>query len=88
MLVFHLTLSTLNVSYIGQFHRAHPTGELESITFYLQNPIMSTSLQYLVHFIQQELLEIIYYNTRVQSAIIKQWNKHLAETIQGSVCAH
>ena len=33
---------------------------------------------------QQEFLEIIYYNNRVQSAIIK-WrneNKHLAETIQ------
>ena len=45
------------------------------------------SLQYLVNFIQQEFLEIIYYNTRVQSAIIKQWNenKHLAEAIQGSV---
>ena len=51
---------------------------------------MSTSLQYLVYFIQQEFLEIIYYNTRVQSAIIKHQNKnkHLAETIQGSVCAH
>ena len=50
---------------------------------------MSTSLQYLVHFIQQEFLGIIYYNTRVQSAIIKQRNenKHLAETIQGSICA-
>ena len=42
---------------------------------------MSTSLQYLVNFIQQEFLKIIYYNTRVQSAIIKQRNKnkHLAE---------
>ena len=51
---------------------------------------MSTSLQYLVHFIKQEFLEIIYYNTKVQSAIIKQQNKnkHLAETIQGSICAH
>ena len=45
---------------------------------------MSTSLQYLVYFMQQEFLEIIYYNTRVQSAIIKQQNenKHLAEMIQ------
>ena len=50
---------------------------------------MSMSLQYLVHFIQ-EFLEIIYYNTRVQSAIIKQRNenKHLAEMIQGSIYAH
>ena len=48
------------------------------------------SLQYLVYFIQQEFLEIIYYNTGVQSAIIKQQNenKHLAEMIQESVCAH
>ena len=30
-LVFHQTLSTPKVSYIGQFRRAHPTGELESI---------------------------------------------------------
>ena len=36
---------------------------------------MSTSLQYLVHFMQQEFLEIIYYNIRVQSAINKQQNK-------------
>ena len=36
---------------------------------------MSTSLEYLVHFIQQEFLEIIYYNIRVQSAIIKQQNE-------------
>jgi hypothetical protein len=33
---------------------------------------MSTSLQYLVHFIQHRVSEIIYYNTSVQSAIIKQ----------------
>ena len=51
---------------------------------------MSTSLQYLAHFIQQEFLEIIYYNTKVQSVIVKQQNenKHLAEMIQGSVYAH
>ena len=51
---------------------------------------MSTSLQYLVHFKQPEVLKIIYYNTRVQSAIIKQRNenKHLVEMIQGSVYAH
>ena len=51
---------------------------------------MRTSLQHLVYFIQQEFLEIIYYNTRVQSTIIKQRNenKHLVKTIQGSVCAH
>ena len=48
------------------------------------------SLQYLVHFTQQEFMEIIYYNTRVQSAIIKQQNenKHLAKMIQGSGYAH
>ena len=42
---------------------------------------MRTSLQYLVYFRQPDFLEIIYYNTRVQSAIIKQRNKnkHLAE---------
>ena len=51
---------------------------------------MSTSLQYLVYFIQLEFFEIIYYNTRVQSVIIKlrNENKHLAEMIQGSVYAH
>ena len=42
---------------------------------------MNMSLQYLVHFIKQEFLEIIYYNNMVQSAIIKQRNenKHLAK---------
>ena len=34
-------------------------------TFYLQNPIMSMSLQYLVYFIQHRVLKIIYYNARV-----------------------
>ena len=67
-----------------------PRENSKQSTFYIQNPIMSTSFQYLVHFIQQELLEIIYYNTKVQSAIIKQRNKnkYLAKMIQGSVCAH
>ena len=79
-LVFRWTLSTSKVSYIGQFRQAQPKGELKQSTFYHQDPIMSTSLQYLDHFIQQEFLEIIYYNTRVPSAIIKQQNKnkHLA----------
>ena len=51
---------------------------------------MSMGLQYLVHFKQQEFLKIIYYNTWVQSAIIKRRNenKDLAEMIQGSVYAH
>jgi len=71
-LVFHLTLSTLKISYIGQFRRAHPKGELEQSTFSIQDPIMRMSLQYLVHFIQHRVLKIIYYNTKVQSAIIKQ----------------
>ena len=67
-----------------------PKKNLKPSISYIQNPIMSTSLQYLVHFIQQEFLEIIYYNTRVQSAIIKQRNenKHIAKMIQGYVCAH
>ena len=49
---------------------------------------MSMNLQYLVHFIKQEFLEIIYYNIRVQSMIIKQRNKnkHLAETIRIRLC--
>jgi hypothetical protein len=48
------------------------------------------NLQCLVYFIQHRVLEIIYYNTRVQSAIIKQRkkNKHLAKTIKGFVYAH
>jgi hypothetical protein len=33
---------------------------------------MSTYLQYLFHFLQQRVLEILYYSTKVQSAIIKQ----------------
>jgi hypothetical protein len=36
---------------------------------------MSTSLQYLVRFIQHRVSEIIYYNTCVQSAINKQQNE-------------
>ena len=36
---------------------------------------MSTSLQYLIHFIQYQVLEIIYYNSMVQSAEINSENK-------------
>ena len=88
-LVLHQTVSTPKAGYIGRFRQAHPKRELEQSTFYIQNSIMSTSLQYLVHFIQ-EFLKIIYYNTRVQSMIIKQRNenKHLVKTIQRSVYAH
>ena len=71
VLVFHQMLSTPKVSYIGWFRLAHLKGELEQSTYYRQGQIMSMSLQYLVHFIQQVFLEFIYYNTRVQSVIIK-----------------
>ena len=63
-LIFHQTLSTQKVIYIGRFHQAHPKGELEQSTFFLQDPIMRTRLQYLVHFIHQEFSEIHYYNTK------------------------
>ena len=55
-LVFHQTLSTLKASYIEWFRRSHSKGELEQSTFFFQDPIMRTSLQYLVNFIQQEFL--------------------------------
>ena len=64
VLVFHQMLSTPKVSYIGRFHRAHPKEEVEQSMFFTQDPIMRMSLQYLVHFIQQEFLEIHYYNTK------------------------
>jgi len=63
-LIFHQTLSTPKASYIRRFHRAHPKGELKQSMFFLQDPIMRTSLQYLVHFIQQKFSEIHYYNTK------------------------
>ena len=89
VLVFHLTLSTSKASYIRRFCRAHPKGELKQSMFFLQDPIMRTNLQYLVHFIQQEFLEIHYYNTK-----FRVWNLNIRITIniygkiQGSVCAH
>ena len=63
-LIFHQTLSTPKVSYIGQFRQARPKGELEQSMFFIQDPIMRASLQYLVYFIQQEFSEIPYYNTK------------------------
>ena len=36
---------------------------------------MSTNLQYLVHFIQYRVLEIIYYSTKVQSAKLNSGSK-------------
>ena len=62
-LVFHQTLSALKINYNGWFRRAHPKEELEQSMFFLQDPIMRTSSQYLVNFIQQEFLEIHFYNT-------------------------
>jgi hypothetical protein len=49
---------------------------------------MSISLQYLVHFIQHRVSKIIYYNTRVQSVIIKQRikNNHLAKGTRIHLC--
>jgi hypothetical protein len=57
-----------------------PRENSKQSTFCIDNSIMSTSLQYLVHFIQYRVSDILYYNTKVQSAIIKQRNKnkHLA----------
>jgi hypothetical protein len=51
------------------FRRAHPTGELEHSTFYTRDPIMSTNLYYLVHFIQHIVSEIVITIPEVQSAI-------------------
>ena len=39
-LVFHQTLSTPKVGYIERFRRAHPKGELEYSTFFIQDQIM------------------------------------------------
>jgi hypothetical protein len=50
-------------------------GELEHSTFYTWDPIMSTNLQYLVHFIQHRVSEIVITIPEVQSAIINSGNK-------------
>ena len=49
---------------MDSFVKHTPRENSKQSTFYIQNPIMSTSLQYLVHFIQQEFLEINYYNPK------------------------
>ena len=49
---------------------------------------MSMNLQYLVHFIKQEFLEIIYYTTRVQNDKQRNLKTTSSGRGEGSVWAH
>ena len=56
-----------------------PQGRTQIIHVFLQDPTMRMRLQYLVHFIQPEFLEIHYYSTksRVWNLNSENYNKHL-----------
>ena len=77
--VFHKALSTPEVAKPNSSVEPTPRENSKQSTFYRRNPIMSTSLHHLIHFLQHRVLEIIYYNTRVQSAIMKQRNLIIIE---------
>ena len=78
-LVFHQTLSTLKVDYIGWSHRAHPKGELEQSTFFHPGSNNENKFTSLSPFQTTIVLENTLLQYQIQSAEFKQrnWNKHL-----------
>ena len=79
-LVFHQTLSTLKASYSGRYPSGTPQGRARKIHIFSQGSNNENKLQYLVHFIHPEFLEIHYYIAKFRVWNIKQRNdnKHLA----------
>ena len=79
-LVFHQTLSTPKASYNGQVPSSTPQGRARIVHIFPEGSNNENELQYLVHFIHPEFLEMHYYITKFKVWNIKQWNenKHLS----------
>ena len=67
-LVFHQTLSTPKTSYNERLPLGTPQGRAQKIHIFPQGSNNENELQYLIHFIHPELLEISYYIAKCQSA--------------------
>ena len=68
VLIFHQTLSTPKASYNGRIPSDTPQGRARKIHIFPQGSNNENELQYLIHFIRPEFLEIHYYITKCQSA--------------------
>ena len=79
-LVFHQTLSTPKASYKGRIPSGTPQGRARIVHIFPQGSSNENELQYLVHFIHPEFLEIHYYISKFRVRNIKQRNdnKHLS----------
>ena len=80
VLFFHQTLSTPKASYSGWVPSGTPQGRAQKIHIFPQGSNNENELQYLVHFIHPEFLEIHYYVAKFRVRNIKQRNdnKHLS----------
>ena len=67
-LVFHQTLSTPEASYSERCPSGRPRGRTRKIHIFSQGSNNEDELQYLIHFIHPEFLEIYYYIVKCQSA--------------------
>ena len=76
VLVFHQTLNTLKVSYNGRYPSGTSQGKTRKIHIFPQGSNNENKLQYLVHFIHPEFLEIHYYIAKFRVRNIKQRNEN------------
>ena len=78
-LVFHQTLSTPEISHGGRVPSGTPQRRARIVHIFPQGSNNENELQYLIHFIHPEFLEIHYYIAKFRVRNIKQRNdnKHL-----------
>ena len=67
-LVLHQTLSTPKASYSERYPSGTPQGRAQKIHIFSQGSNNENELQYLIHFIHPEFLEIHYNIAKCQSA--------------------
>ena len=67
-LVFHQILSTPKASYSGRYPSDTPQGRTRKIHIFPHGSNNENELQYLIHFVHPEFLEIHYYIAKCQSA--------------------
>ena len=84
-----LTLSAPTASYNGRIPSGTPQGRAQKVHIFPQGSNNENELQYLVHFIHPEFLEIYYYSIKFR---VRECNNRMKRTsidnIQGFVCAH
>ena len=80
VLVSHQTLSTPKIGYNEQYPSGTPQGRTQKIHIFPQGSNNKNELQYLIHFIHPEFLEVIITipNVRVRNIKQRNDNKHLS----------